>query len=263
MSKPRAARSVQMRKRTSPSWNAFRLAKRSCMDRNPASTQHEYLFSLPFSILPVKPRPPPKAVRYFCKTRTRKHGIHRQQHSQESRENPSHDQPPNYHSPRWCGKISNTGPSSACPPAKQASPVSEVSRLGTVPVPRTCRHPALVEPDLLRESHPRVHRIHQSMTCPLQDQRESSSGTRFQEPRRFPATAQTADEKGMETTHKPTRKNTAKPLPSSRPRSGGGKSFQKAFRFRGSAALPRRGRLAIACPKPWHPGTIQHAKTKP
>jgi hypothetical protein len=36
------------------------------MERKPAMTQHEYLFSFPFSIFPLKTRPPPSFTKYLC-----------------------------------------------------------------------------------------------------------------------------------------------------------------------------------------------------
>ena len=58
-SNPRAATSVQMRNRTSPSLNAARLRLRSSMDRDPPSTTQLYGFSGPLSALPRNFPPPP------------------------------------------------------------------------------------------------------------------------------------------------------------------------------------------------------------
>mmetsp|Transcript_27592 Transcript_27592/g.90258 ORF Transcript_27592/g.90258 Transcript_27592/m.90258 type:complete len:274 (+) Transcript_27592:602-1423(+) len=72
MSSPRAATSVQMRKRTSPLLNASRLRRRSSMERPPASATQLYGFSTPFSIGPRNPRPPPAAVKKASRLSTSK-----------------------------------------------------------------------------------------------------------------------------------------------------------------------------------------------
>ena len=68
MSMPRAATSVQMRKRTSPSLKAASACLLSCMLLAPASTTQLYGFSNPFSTLPLKDfvaLPPPRPFRKF------------------------------------------------------------------------------------------------------------------------------------------------------------------------------------------------------
>ena len=67
MSMPRAATSVQIKKRTSPSLNALRLRRRSSLWRCPAKTTQLYSFSTPFSALPRYALPPPFAFRNFSR----------------------------------------------------------------------------------------------------------------------------------------------------------------------------------------------------
>mmetsp|Transcript_58227 Transcript_58227/g.180665 ORF Transcript_58227/g.180665 Transcript_58227/m.180665 type:complete len:271 (-) Transcript_58227:989-1801(-) len=63
MSMPRAATSVQMRNRTSPSLKASRFRWRSFCWRAPARTTQEYGFSLPLSNLPLWPLVPSSRLR--------------------------------------------------------------------------------------------------------------------------------------------------------------------------------------------------------